>query len=526
MNTTEIAVASLEASRMNPRRTMDKTSLKELAASIRTNGLLQPLLVRPTDETKSKGRYEVVCGHRRLLALREAGVEKCAVSIRELTDDEAADAQQVENLQREDVPPLEEGEALAALVKKHGLEKVASRIGKSAAFIRRRIMLTRLTGEARKLLQAGQLPLKSAELIAAVEDEAIRKELCGDPHLLSGSTAEIAHYLQREILLRLAAAPFNKAKVYGCPDEEGRTCADCPFNTGAAKGQLFPELAKEARCMNAKCFRAKAEAEFERKAQAHTAAGGGVLDEKDIKKCWPYQGGYFHDSAFILLENIQPVARAAKCEIAAKHVFLARNPHSYEIKLVVPRPVAAEIWHKAKVATNGHAAHDEDGKQRRRRERIESEKRKAVRLAYVKALGTVTALDAKLYRAMAAALAEEMGHDAWRVIFAARSIDRPKGTTWEQEQKLKRKTVTDLDKSQLAGFILQCLALVVEPYSTDAHTRAIAGAAAINGSKLEETTAKEIRERFTAKNAATKPVAVSPRQSSAASTVSAARRAA
>src|ERR1017187_1761910 len=156
MNTTrELPIEALEPSPTNPRRTIDKTATSELAASIRANGLLQSLLVRPIAGTKEK--YEVVCGNRRLIALRECGLEKCAVTIREMTDDEAADAQQVENLQREDVPPLEEGEAFTALVKKHGIDKVAAEIGKSTAFIRRRMMLTRLTGAARKLLQRGTL---------------------------------------------------------------------------------------------------------------------------------------------------------------------------------------------------------------------------------------------------------------------------------------------------------------------------------------------------------------------------------
>ena len=96
MNTTkELPIDALEPSRTNPRRTMNKAAVSELAASIRANGLLQPLLVRPISETH--GKYEVVCGNRRLLALRESGVQQCAVTIRDLSDDEAADAQQVEN---------------------------------------------------------------------------------------------------------------------------------------------------------------------------------------------------------------------------------------------------------------------------------------------------------------------------------------------------------------------------------------------------------------------------------------------
>jgi len=502
MNTTvELAVAALEPSRTNPRRTMDKTTLGELAASIRANGLLQPLLVRPIAD--AKGKYEVVCGNRRLVALRESGIEKCAATIRELTDDEAADAQQVENLQREDVPPLEEGEAFSTLVKKHGIDKVAAKIGKTTAFIRRRMMLTRLTGQARKLLQSGNLPIKSAELIAAVEDEAIRKELCEGLDETGITPGAIAEYLRREVLVKLAAAPFNKLKVYGCPHEDGRVCADCPFNTGAEKGQLFPELAKDARCLNGKCFRAKADADFKLKAEAHAAKGGGVLGEKDAKRCWPYgHGSYFDDAAFVPLEAIRPVVKVAKYNLATKDVLIVQNPRTFEVRWVVPRSVAVEIWNKAKALTNG-ASHERgsDNPQRdeRRRQRIEGEKRKSMRIAYTKALGAVTSIDAKFHPSLAAALAGKLNHDQWRVICAARAVEKPKGMTWEQERRFEKKLVSDLTKSQLAGFVLQCLVLIVDSFNVDTSTRTIASAAGINGKKIEEAVADAIRERFTAR---------------------------
>ncbi len=458
--------------------------------------MLQPLLVRPLAGAKEK--YEVVCGNRRLLALRQNGAERCAAIIRELSDDEAADAQQVENLQREDLPPLEEGEALAALVAKHGLDSVAARTGKTAAFIRRRMMLTRLTGRARKLLQSGTLPIKAAELIAAVEEEAIRKKLCDGIGENGATPGGIADYLQREVLLKLNAAPFNKTKVYGCPNEDGRTCADCPFNTGVSKGQLFPELAQEARCLNGQCFHAKPDAEFELKAKAHAAKGGGVLGEKDAKRCWPY--GQFDPSAFVPLESIRKLAQTAKVEIAPKDILIVRHPQTKEAHFVVPRPVAERIVETGQPRpTPGKHRADDANRQELRKQRVEAEKRKALRIAYTKALGSFTTIDAKLYPAIVSALTGKLNCEQWRVLFAARGVQKPKGLTWEQDRRFEKKCVAGLAKGQLAGFVLQCVALLADSYCADAeYTRAIAAAAGINGKKIEEAITAAINQRFTA----------------------------
>jgi hypothetical protein len=469
----------------------------------------------------------VVCGNRRLLALRESGVQQCAVTIRDLSDDEAADAQQVENLQREDVPPLEEGEAFTALVKKHGLDHVAARIGKTTAFVRRRMMLTRLTGTARKLLQSGTLPIKAAELIAAVEDDGIRKKLCDGIDDAGITPGEVADYLQRSVLQKLSAAPFDKTKVYGCPHEDGRACADCPFNTGASKGQLFPELAKEARCLNSRCFQAKADAEFKVRADAHIAKGGGALGEKDARQCWPNGYGYFDNSHFVPLDNVRQAAKAVKFEIARKDILIAQNPHTKQSHLVVPRPVADEIRKRVNGDTNGKRGEEDSHRQERRRQRIEGEKRKALRIAYAKAFGKVTAIEAKLYPALATALAGRLGFDQWRVVLAARGTEKPKGMTWEQEQRFEKKLVGGLAKGELAGFVLQCAALMADPFSVDAATRALAAAAGINRRKIEQAIDDAIKEQFTAPKSRAKAAdSARSRSSEASRTVSVAGQAA
>ena len=130
-----LPLASLTESAMNPRRSFDEAALNELAESIRTQGLLSPLLVRP----KGPQNYEIVAGARRYRAAQLAGNKSVPVRIVELTDAQALETSIVENLQRRDVHPLEEAQGFAALLRleepKYSIEQIAAKCGKSPAFI-------------------------------------------------------------------------------------------------------------------------------------------------------------------------------------------------------------------------------------------------------------------------------------------------------------------------------------------------------------------------------------------------------
>ena len=129
-----IAIATLVESPTNPRKRFDEKTLAELAASFKTQGVLEPLLVRPLDESK----YEVVIGARRLKAARLAELQSVPVRVVKLTDADAIEAQVVENLQREDIHPLEEAlgfKSLLELGEPYNIAHIAARAGKSEAYI-------------------------------------------------------------------------------------------------------------------------------------------------------------------------------------------------------------------------------------------------------------------------------------------------------------------------------------------------------------------------------------------------------
>jgi len=130
----DVPVTALTESASNPRKRFDESGLRELAASFKTQGVLAPLLVRELDDSK----YEVVAGARRLRAARIAELENVPVRIVKLTDAEAIEAQCVENLQREDIHPLEEAlgfKSLLELGEPYNIAHIAARSGKSEAYI-------------------------------------------------------------------------------------------------------------------------------------------------------------------------------------------------------------------------------------------------------------------------------------------------------------------------------------------------------------------------------------------------------
>src|SRR5450631_4749492 len=137
-----LPLAVLTESATNPRRIFEDAALKELAASIRSQGVLSPLLVRPVTEQS----FEIVAGARRYRAAQLAEAETVPVRIVNLTDAEALEAQLIENLQRRDVHPLEEANGFRALLNleepKYSIEQIAARTGKPPAYVAGRLKLT------------------------------------------------------------------------------------------------------------------------------------------------------------------------------------------------------------------------------------------------------------------------------------------------------------------------------------------------------------------------------------------------
>lgn len=163
-------INEIEPNRSQPRKVFDETALEELARSIEQNGVIQPLLVRPMAD----GSYQLIAGERRWRASRMAGLTEVPVTIREMTDEEADVFALIENLQREDLNPVEEAQGFKYLVESYGFtqEQVADRVGKSRAAVTNTLRLLRLPSPVLNLVSDGRLSAGHSRALLALEDDA------------------------------------------------------------------------------------------------------------------------------------------------------------------------------------------------------------------------------------------------------------------------------------------------------------------------------------------------------------------
>jgi ParB family chromosome partitioning protein len=166
-----VPLSSLKASRFNPRRDFSDTQLDELAASIRERGLVQPLVVRPLG---GGDRYEIVAGERRWRAAQRANLHEVPVVIRALTDQEAIEVAIIENVQREDLNAIEEGEGYSLLMEGHGYtqEDLAKVIGKSRSHLANTLRLLKLPKSVQDLVRSGALSAGHARALIGRPDAA------------------------------------------------------------------------------------------------------------------------------------------------------------------------------------------------------------------------------------------------------------------------------------------------------------------------------------------------------------------
>ena len=164
-----LPVTKLQAGKYQPRTRMDEGALAELADSIRAQGIMQPILVRPIDATK--GRYEIIAGERRFRAAQIAGLTEVPVLVREVADEHAAAMALIENIQREDLNPLEEAQGVKRLLDEFGLthEQAATAIGRSRSATSNLLRLLNLAAPLQTMLLAGDIDMGHARALLAVD---------------------------------------------------------------------------------------------------------------------------------------------------------------------------------------------------------------------------------------------------------------------------------------------------------------------------------------------------------------------
>lgn len=168
-------ISEIEPNRSQPRKEFDEKALSELAESISKHGLLQPLLVRPL----TLGGYQIVAGERRYRACQMAGLKDIPVIIRELGDTETMELALIENLQREDLTPLEEAEGYNVLMTEHGFtqDEVAQSVGKSRPAVANALRLLKLPNSIAEYLKEGKISAGHARALLSLDNEKDMLEL-------------------------------------------------------------------------------------------------------------------------------------------------------------------------------------------------------------------------------------------------------------------------------------------------------------------------------------------------------------
>lgn len=174
--TPTLSIAVLAPGRFQPRRRFDEANLRELADSIARNGVMQPIVVRLNPDAKDK--YEIIAGERRWRAAQRAGLDTVPVVIRELTDKQALELALIENIQRQDLTPLEEAEGYQRLCDEFAYtqEELAQAVGKSRSHIANLTRLLALPEAVKTMLDDGSLTMGHARALIGVEDAAALAE--------------------------------------------------------------------------------------------------------------------------------------------------------------------------------------------------------------------------------------------------------------------------------------------------------------------------------------------------------------
>lgn len=212
VSTSTLNINEIIPNKEQPRKTFDRTALEELADSIRQHGVLQPLLVRPLPN----GAYQLVAGERRWRASRLAELKEVPVIIKELTDTEAMEIAIIENLQREDLNPIEEAEGLQTLIDKCGFtqEEVATSVGKSRPAITNALRLLKLPEDVREMTKKGEISAGHARALLSFDSPALMQEVAAKIVSDKLTVRDVEKLAKRPKTAETKKAPRRRDSIY------------------------------------------------------------------------------------------------------------------------------------------------------------------------------------------------------------------------------------------------------------------------------------------------------------------------
>jgi ParB/RepB/Spo0J family partition protein len=325
-----LAISQLRESDDNTRTIFDERSLSDLAQSITASGIIQPLLVRILESTERTGEYEIVAGHRRYRAATNAGLREVPCIARRMSDEEAHELRVLENLQREDLKPLDEAEAyqrMFALASAAGTPitpaDVAAKIGKSESYVRLRLRILSAEPDVREALRTDKITLGHALEIARL-DSSLQAELLkfclfqpwgkNNARENALSLADLREHIAENIMLVLSDAPFDTNDATLVP--EAGACSDCKNRSGNAQ-TLFSDIEQSDICTMPVCFASKVARHIDVTIEQLTAKGKSVVRLSD-----DYSHSKHTDKDALNRSQYEAVKKGTKCEDLKTGIYI------------------------------------------------------------------------------------------------------------------------------------------------------------------------------------------------------------
>lgn len=459
-----LKIDSIRPSPTNPRKTFDAAKLQELADSIKSHGVVQPILVRPLSLSASDlFEYELVAGERRYRASRLAGVTTIPATIRVLSDPQALEIQTLENLQRDDLHPLEEADGYRALLDQKdadgeplmNADALAAKLGKSREYIYGRLKLLALSPKAREAWLAPDSALTAstallvARLPASVQPKVI-EEISGDQWEAPMSYRAAQQHIADEWFLQLKNAPFDIQVTNYCAAGKIQpiagactACSKCSKNMPDMGEEKGPGL-----CTDAECYTAKRDAHADRVRAEAKKNGQTVIAGDEAAKLMPYSHstpkGYVKagEEQSIGGQWMNPSKKLGK---DLPPPVLIENPHTKELMHCYDeRKVKALMQEKGLLRKSESLSAGQQQRENERKARLETE----VRLATLRETAARAELDHHALTLIVLGYWQELWSESQRRIEALHGWER------NLDDKAFRAKIAELDGTGLGRLLL------------------------------------------------------------------------
>jgi ParB family chromosome partitioning protein len=448
-----IPLDQLRESPLNPRRHWNQAKQQEFEQSVRSKGIINPMLVRPQN-----GHFEIGSGHRRFRAAKAAGLAEAPAIVRPMDDVTFLELIVLGNLQ-EDPHPIDEAAGFENLLLKAGytVETLAARIGRSEGYIYQRLKLCQLIPAAQTAFLEDRISTAHALQIARLQpqDQAAALKNCFDERwmghdqkreqvLISG--AELRVWIRQNLLLDLHAAPFSKIATELHPT--AGSCLECPKRTGFAPA-LFPDLGKQDLCTDRKCFDQKLQTHIHIKIEAHQEQKEPLLQ---LSEEW---NGKAKKGVVAAHQWTTPTRKQDRCAHLVSGIVVDGDRRKGQTLEVCISPKCAK--HRRGIVRDPKA----DAREREKQKAVEAEL-KAERAFRTRVLDAIldrapAQLAGEELRIVALGIFRRMWNDRQRVIAKRRGWSKDKkaaGNSWEASAAQFLRTA---DNPAMVGFLLEVM---------------------------------------------------------------------